>query len=105
MQTAKSNYHSIYSAKKKKKFKTQGKVSRVIGMKKQTQFLPSRNLHSRREDNYLKETENVKMSRGGGENALYWDFPGGPVAKTLCSQSRGPPVQSLLRELDPTCCN
>ena len=33
------------------------------------------------------------------------DFPGGPVAETLCSQSRGPRVQSLVRELDLTCCN
>ena len=33
------------------------------------------------------------------------DFPGGPVAKTLCSQCRGLGVQALVRELDPTCCN
>ena len=33
-----------------------------------------------------------------------WDFAGGsPVAKILCSQCRGPRVQSLVRELDPTC--
>ena len=31
------------------------------------------------------------------------DFPGGPVAKTLCSQCRGSCDQSLVRELDPTC--
>ena len=31
-----------------------------------------------------------------------WDFPGGPVVKTLSSQCRGPRVQSLVRELDPT---
>ena len=30
------------------------------------------------------------------------DFPGGPVAKTLCSQCR---VRSLVRELDATCRN
>ena len=30
------------------------------------------------------------------------DFPDGPVAKTLCS---GAQVQSLVRELDLTCCN
>ena len=29
------------------------------------------------------------------------DFPGDPVAKTLCSQCRGPGVWSLVRELDP----
>ena len=34
------------------------------------------------------------------------DFPGGPVAKTLCSQSRGSAwVRSLVGELDLTCCN
>ena len=32
---------------------------------------------------------------------LYRDFPGDPVAKTL----RGVRVQSLVRELDPTCHN
>ena len=31
------------------------------------------------------------------------DFPGGPVARTPRSQCRGPGVQSLVRELDPTC--
>ena len=30
------------------------------------------------------------------------NFPGGPVAKTLCSQCT---VWSLVRELDPTCYN
>ena len=30
------------------------------------------------------------------------DFPGGSVAKTLCSKCR---VRSLVGELDPTCCN
>ena len=34
-----------------------------------------------------------------------WEFPGGPVAKTLCYQCRGVWVRSLVRELDPTCCN
>ena len=33
------------------------------------------------------------------------DFPGGPVAKAPCSQRRGPRVRSLIREVDPTCCN
>ena len=28
------------------------------------------------------------------------DFSGGPVAKTPCSQCRGPWVQSLVRDLD-----
>ena len=103
MQTAKSNYHSIYSAKRI--FKTLCKVSRVSVMNKTDPVLSLKKLNPKREDNYQKETENVKMLRGGRENTLYWDFPGGPVAKTLCSQSRGPQVQSLVRELDPTCCN
>ena len=38
-------------------------------------------------------------------NWEFRDFPGGPVAKTLCSQWRGPWVWSLVREIDPTCCN
>ena len=38
------------------------------------------------------------------------DVPGGPVAKTLNSQCRGPRVQALVREpdaatKDPVCCN
>ena len=32
-----------------------------------------------------------------------WDFPGGAVVKTPCSQCRGAQVQSLVRELNPTC--
>ena len=36
---------------------------------------------------------------------IYGDFPGGPGAKTLCCQCRGPGVQSLVRELDPACHN
>ena len=36
---------------------------------------------------------------------IFWDFPGGPVAKTPCSQFRGPKVWSLVRRLDPTCRN
>ena len=31
--------------------------------------------------------------------------PGGPMAKTLCSQWQGTQIQSLIRELDPTCHN
>jgi len=31
------------------------------------------------------------------------DFPGGPVAKTSRFHCRGASVQSLARELDPTC--
>ena len=30
-------------------------------------------------------------------------LPGGPVAKTPCSQWQGAQVRSLVRELDPTC--
>jgi len=33
------------------------------------------------------------------------DFLDGPVAKTLSSQCRGPGLDPLLRELDPTHCN
>ena len=32
------------------------------------------------------------------------DIPGGPVAKTVLP-IEGAQVQSLVRELDPTCCN
>ena len=32
------------------------------------------------------------------------DFPGSPVAKTLCSQCRGL-GSTLVKELDPTCCH
>ena len=32
-------------------------------------------------------------------------FPGGPVTKTPCFQCMGPGIRSLVRELDPTCCN
>ena len=31
------------------------------------------------------------------------DFPGGPVAKTLCTLNVGDRFKSLIRELDPTC--
>ena len=34
--------------------------------------------------------------------SLLWDFPGGPVFKNLCSM-QGMTVQSLVRELTPTC--
>ena len=33
---------------------------------------------------------------------LLGGFPGGPVARTLCSQCRGARVSSLVRKLDPT---
>ena len=33
------------------------------------------------------------------------NWTGGPVAKTLCSQGRGPGVRSLVRELDAPCYN
>ena len=32
------------------------------------------------------------------------DFPGGPVAKTVLPMLRAH-IRSLVRELDPTCCN
>ena len=37
------------------------------------------------------------------KKAKLWDFPGGPVAKTLPMQ--GAQVRSLVREFDPTCYN
>ena len=39
------------------------------------------------------------------KKGFFLDFLGGPVGKTLCSQSRGPGVRSLVRELDPACHN
>ena len=33
------------------------------------------------------------------------DIPGGPVAENPCSQCSGAQVQSLVKELDPICCN
>ena len=33
------------------------------------------------------------------------DFPGGPVADTLCFQHKGSGVQSLVREIDRTYCS
>ena len=39
------------------------------------------------------------------QNLSSGDFSGGPVAKPLISQCRWPQVQSLVRELDPTCHN
>ena len=39
------------------------------------------------------------------KNTKIWDFPGGPVAKTLYFQCRRTQVQSRVRELDPTRCN
>ena len=45
---------------------------------------------------------------GGGKKCLKIDcreFPGGLVAKTPQSECGKPEVQSLVRELDPTCCN
>ena len=41
--------------------------------------------------------DNLKSVRTG-------DFPGGPGAKTALSM-QGARVQSLIRKLDPTCCN
>ena len=45
------------------------------------------------------------MTLGGLNKTQAGDFPQGPVAKTLHSQCRGPRVQSVVRELDPTCHN
>ena len=39
------------------------------------------------------------------QNNIFWDCLGGPVAKTPRSQCSGAGLQSLVRELDPTCHN
>ena len=49
------------------------------------------------EKNFFHQTEIIKLKNN------IWDFPGGPAAKTLRSQYKGPEVQYLVRELDPTC--
>ena len=36
---------------------------------------------------------------------IYRHFPGGPVSETPCCPCKRPQVQSLVRELDLTCCN
>ena len=46
-----------------------------------------------------------QKKEGKGKKFCLRDFPGGPVGKTQCSQCRVPGVQSLVRELDPTCCS
>ena len=51
----------------------------------------------------VKQPEAIHLSVTIG--GIWLNFPGGPVAKTLCSQCRGAWVQSLVRELNPTCCN
>ena len=35
-------------------------------------------------------------------NNWYWDFPGGPGAKTPSNQCKGAQVQLPVRELDPS---
>ena len=47
----------------------------------------------------------IFISQLNFQELMEWDFPGGPVAKTLSSQCRGPGVRFLVRELDPTCHN
>ena len=55
------------------------------------------------------EYKNELLSQMTGKTAVksfkVGGFPGGPVAKALCSKCRGPGVQSLITELDPICCN
>ena len=41
----------------------------------------------------------------GVKSLAHKDFPGGPVAMTMCSERRGAWVRSLVRELGATCCN
>ena len=60
------------------------------------------------------------LSKAAIKNFIYWDFPGGPVGKTLCSQCGGPgsiPGQGTRSHIhaatksshaatkDPACCN
>ena len=40
-----------------------------------------------------------------GKEQTYRDFPGGPLAKDSELPMRGAQVQSLVREVGPTCCN
>ena len=40
-----------------------------------------------------------------GKEQTYRDFPGGPLAKDSELPMQGAQVQSLVRELDLTCCN
>ena len=47
----------------------------------------------------------MKLLPQGPDQQGPGDFPGGPAAKTLRSQYRGPGVQSLVREVDPICHN
>ena len=49
--------------------------------------------------NYSRASSSLEKGRKS------WDFPGGLLDKTQRSQCRGPEVRSLVRELDPTCCN
>ena len=47
------------------------------------------------------QADSLPIELQGKPNMLKkWDFPGGPVAKTLCSQCRRARVRSLVRELD-----
>jgi len=39
------------------------------------------------------------------KNNQAWDFPGDPVAKDSTFPMQAAWVQSLVKELDPTCCN
>ena len=59
--------------------------------------------------NLLKGLKFSKLELGDirqeGKQRKTGDFPDGPVAKTPFSQRRGALVQSLVREVDPTCCS
>ena len=45
-------------------------------------------------DIQLREGDREQVRRQ--ENISYWDFPSGPVARTLCSQHREPGFHSWL---------
>ena len=47
---------------------------------------------------------NQKLIAWKDQTDRSWDFPGGPVAKTLLPM-QGTQVQSLVKELDPECLN
>ena len=49
-------------------------------------------------------SHNIKPFLKKKKKKACWDFPGSPVVKTLLSM-QGTQVQSLVRELDPTCHN